>query len=215
MRVLVADDAVLLREGIARILTEAGHDVVAQTGDADELLALVRADAPDLAIVDIRMPPRGTDDGLRAAETIRAELPAVAVLVLSQYVEEQYVTRLLDRGPAGVGYLLKERVADVPAFLDAVERVAGGGSALDPEVVAQMLDRPPVPSPVALTPRETDVIALIAEGLSNRALAGRLGISDRAIERHITSIFAKLRLPDTGDEHRRVLAVLAYLGGGG
>jgi DNA-binding NarL/FixJ family response regulator len=212
MRIVIADDAVLLREGAARLLQEAGHEVVAQAGDADDLLRKVRSHRPDVAIVDVRMPPDNTDDGLRVALTIREELPDVAILLLSQYVEDRYLARLLADGAEGVGYLLKDRVADVERLAEAVERVAGGGSALDPEVVAQMLGRSREEGPLdSLTTREREVLALMAEGRTNRAIAAELFLSERGVERHVTSIFSKLDLPTTEQDHRRVLAVLAYL----
>jgi DNA-binding NarL/FixJ family response regulator len=212
MRIVIADDAVLLREGAARLLQEAGHEVVAQAGDADDLLRKVRSHRPDVAIVDVRMPPDNTDDGLRVALTIRDELPDVAILLLSQYVEDRYLARLLADGAEGVGYLLKDRVADVERLAEAVERVAGGGSALDPEVVAQMLGRSREEGPLdSLTTREREVLALMAEGRTNRAIAAELFLSERGVERHVTSIFSKLDLPTTEQDHRRVLAVLAYL----
>lgn len=212
MRIVIADDAALLREGAARLLIDAGHDVVAQAGDADDLLRKVRAHKPDLAIIDVRMPPDNADDGLRAALTIRDELPEVGILLLSQYVEDRYLDQLLGRGAASVGYLLKDRIADAESLVEAVDRVVAGGSVLDPEVVAQMLGRPREDGPLdALTERERDVLGLMAEGLTNRAIAARLYISERAVERHVTGIFNKLDLPGGGEDHRRVLAVLAYL----
>src|SRR4051795_5636152 len=212
MRVVVADDSVLMREGIVRLLTEAGLEVVAQAGDADDLKRKVRAHKPDVAVVDIRMPPTNTDDGLQAALELRAELPDTGVMVLSQYVEEGYAIDLLAEGGAGVGYLLKDRVADVSLFTDAVERVAAGGSALDPEVVSHMLQRKRREDPIdELTPREREVLGLMAEGRSNRAIAEQLVVTERAIEKHVTSIFGKLGLASQPDNHRRVLAVLAYL----
>jgi DNA-binding NarL/FixJ family response regulator len=212
MRVVVADDSVLMREGIVRLLEEADFEVVAQAGDAEDLLRKVRAHKPDVAVIDIRMPPTNTDDGLRAALELRAELPDTGVLVLSQYVEEGYAIDLLADGGDGVGYLLKDRVGDVKLFTDAVVRVADGGSALDPEVVAHMLRRKRKEDPLdELTPREREVLGLMAEGRSNRAVAEHLVVTERAIEKHVTSIFAKLRLTATPEDHRRVLAVLAYL----
>jgi DNA-binding NarL/FixJ family response regulator len=212
MRIVIADDAVLLREGAARLLVDAGYEVVAQAGDAEDLLRKVRAHTPDVAIVDIRMPPDNVDDGLRAALTIREELPAVGILLLSQYVEDRYLGQLLAGGAEGVGYLLKDRVADVERLTEAVERVAAGGSVLDPEVVAQMLGRSREGGPLdSLTAREREVLGLMAEGRTNRAIAGKLFLSERAVERHVTSIFSKLDLPSGGEDHRRVLAVLAYL----
>ncbi|HYQ13434.1 MAG TPA: response regulator transcription factor [Solirubrobacterales bacterium] len=212
MRVVIADDAVLLREGAVRLLTEAGIEVVAQAGDAEDLLRKVRAHKPDVAIIDVRMPPENTDDGLRAALVIREELPDVGLLLLSQYVEDRYLSELLAGGAEGVGYLLKDRIADVERLSEAVERVSAGGSVLDPEVVAQMLGRSRDENPLdALTDREREVLGLMAEGRTNRAIAGELYISERAVERHVTSIFNKLELAPTGEDHRRVLAVLTYL----
>ena len=210
MRIVLAEDSVLLREGIARLLGDAGFEVVAQAGDAEDLLRKVRAHKPDVAIVDIRMPPTHTDEGLRAALTIRRELPDTAVLVLSSYVQEDYAVELLGESAAGVGYLLKDRVADVERFIDAIRRVAAGGSVLDPEVVSQMLGRRPRRLD-ELTPREREVLVLMAEGRSNHAIAAELVISDRAVEKHVTSIFGKLNLSSTADDHRRVLAVRAFL----
>jgi DNA-binding NarL/FixJ family response regulator len=214
MRIVIADDAVLLREGAARLLQDAGHEVVAQAGDADDLLRKVRSHRPDVAIIDVRMPPDHTDDGLRAALEIRDELPDVGILLLSQYVEDRYLGRLLGGGAEGVGYLLKDRVADVERLAEAVERIAAGGSVLDPEVVAQMLGRSRDQGPLdSLTAREREVLALMAEGRTNRAIAAELFLSERAVERHVTSIFGKLDLPATEQDHRRVLAVLAHLRG--
>jgi DNA-binding NarL/FixJ family response regulator len=211
MRVVIADDAALLREGAARLLEEAGFDVVAQAGDAEDLLRKVRAHKPDVAIIDVRMPPDNLDDGLRAALTIRAELPDVGILLLSQFVEDRYLTELLAAGAEGVGYLLKDRVAEVERLTDAVRRVAARGSVLDPEVVAQMLGRRRDEGPLdSLTGREREVLNLMAEGRTNRAIAGELFLSERAVERHVTSIFTKLGLPTSERDHRRVLAVLAY-----
>jgi DNA-binding NarL/FixJ family response regulator len=212
VRVVVADDSVLMREGIVRLLEEAGHEVVAQAGDAEDLTRKVRAHKPDVAVIDIRMPPTNTDDGLRAALTLRSELPDTGVLVLSQYVEEGYAVDLLSEGGAGVGYLLKDRVGEVSLFTDAVERVAAGGSALDPEVVSHMLQRKRSEDPIdELTPREREVLELMAEGRSNKAIAEQLVVTERAVEKHVTSIFGKLHLPASAEDHRRVLAVLAYL----
>ena len=212
MRVVIAEDSVLLREGLARLLEEAGFEVVGQAGDGEDLVRKVNAHKPDVAIVDVRMPPTHTDEGLRAAQTVRAQQPDVGVLVLSQYVEEEYATELIGDRAAGVGYLLKDRVADVDAFADAVRRVAEGGSALDPEVVSRLVGRRRRDDPLNdLTPREREVLGLMAEGLSNNAVAERLVVTERAVEKHMTSIFSKLRLPPTGETHRRVLAVLAYL----
>jgi DNA-binding NarL/FixJ family response regulator len=214
VRVVVADDSVLLREGVVRLLEEWGFEVVGQAGDADDLLRKVSAHKPDVAVVDIRMPPTNTDDGLRAALTLRGELPDTGVLVLSQYVEEGYAVDLLSEGGEGVGYLLKDRVADVRLFTDAVVRVGDGGSALDPEVVSHMLQRKRSSDPLSeLTPREREVLGLMAEGRSNRSVAEQLVVTERAVEKHVTSIFGKLRLPASPEDHRRVLAVLAYLRG--
>jgi DNA-binding NarL/FixJ family response regulator len=212
MRLVIADDAVLLREGAARLLTEAGFEVVGQAGDADDLLRKVRAHKPDVAVVDVRMPPDNSDDGLRAALIIRSELPEVGILLLSQYVEERYLAQLLADGAEGVGYLLKDRVADVDRLTDAVRRVAEGGSVLDPEVVAHMLGRRERDDPLdELTPREKEVLGLMAEGRTNRAIAEHLVVSERAVERHVTAIFTKLDLGASQQDHRRVLAVLAFL----
>ena len=212
MRVVLAEDSVLLREGIARILEEADIEVVGQAGDAEDLLRKVRAHKPDVAITDIRMPPSHTDEGLRAAHEIRGELPDVGVLVLSQYVEEGYAMDLLADNAAGLGYLLKDRVGDVDAFLDAVRRVSEGGSALDPEVVSQLMGRKRRDDPLdELTAREREVLGLMAEGRSNHAIAETLVVTERAVEKHVTSIFSKLELETSPSDHRRVLAVLAYL----
>ena len=214
MRVVIADDAVLLREGAVRLLEEAGFEVAAQAGDAEDLLRKVRAHKPDVAIVDVRMPPDNSDDGLRAALVIREELPDVGILLLSQYVEDRYLGELLATGAEGVGYLLKDRIAEVERLSEAVERVAARGSVLDPEVVAQMLGRSREKGPLdALTDREREVLGLMAEGRTNRAIAAELFVSERAVERHVTSIFTKLDLAPTGEDHRRVLAVLTYLRG--
>jgi DNA-binding NarL/FixJ family response regulator len=212
VRVVIADDSVLLREGLVRILGEAGFDVVAQAGDAEDLMRKVRAHKPDLAIVDVRMPPTNTDEGLRVAADIRAELPDVGVLVLSQYVEEAYARELIADNAAGLGYLLKDRVADVAGFADAARRVGGGGTALDPEVVSQLLGRDDADDPLeSLTPREREVLGVMAEGRSNAAIAEQLVISERAVEKHVTSIFSKLNLTAAPEDHRRVLAVLRYI----
>ncbi len=214
MRVVIADDAVLLREGAARLLEDAGFEVVAQSGDAEDLLRKVRAHKPDVAIVDVRMPPENVDDGLRAALTIREELPEVGILLLSQYVEDRYLGELLAGGAEGVGYLLKDRLSDVERLTEAVQRVAAGGSVLDPQVVAQMLGRARAEGPLdSLTEREREVLGRMAEGRTNRAIAEELFVSERAVERHVTSIFTKLDLPAGEQDHRRVLAVLAYLRG--
>jgi DNA-binding NarL/FixJ family response regulator/class 3 adenylate cyclase len=212
MRVVLAEDSVLLREGIARLLEEAGFEVVGQAGNADELMLKVRSYSPDVAIVDIRMPPTHTDEGLRAAREIREKHTSTGVLVLSQYLETAYALELLSESAEGVGYLLKDRVADVDAFVGAVRRVGEGGSALDPAVVSQLVGRQRRDDPVAdLTPREREVLELMAEGRSNQAIADTLVVTERAVEKHVTSIFAKLRLPASPDDHRRVLAVLTYL----
>jgi len=212
MRIVIADDAVLLREGAVRLLEEAGFEVVAQAGDADDLLRKVRAHKPQVAIIDVRMPPDNLDDGLRAALTIREELPDVAILLLSQYVEDRYLGQLLAGGAEGVGYLLKDRIAEVDRFVDAIRRVAEGGSVLDPEVVAQMLGRRQPSDPLdTLTPRELEVLSAMAEGHTNKQIAQTLFVSERAVERHVTAIFEKLGLTPGDGGHRRVLAVLAYL----
>jgi DNA-binding NarL/FixJ family response regulator len=201
-----------LRAGIVRVLESAGIEVVAEAGDADDLLRKVRAHKPDLAVVDIRMPPKGEDDGLAAAEILRAEFPGIGMLVLSQYVEEHYAQRLLASGAEGAGYLLKDRVADPERFIESVRRVANGGSVLDPEVVSLMLGRKGGDGPLAsLTERETEVLQRMAEGRTNRAISGELFLSERAVERHVTGIFEKLGLTNTGEDHRRVLAVLAWM----
>jgi DNA-binding NarL/FixJ family response regulator len=212
MRVVVADDSVLLREGVVRLLTENGFEVVGQAGDAEDLIRKVKAHKPDVAVVDIRMPPTNTDDGLRAALEIRAELPETGVLVLSQYVEEGYALDLVGESAGGVGYLLKDRVADVERFVDSVRRVADGGSALDPEVVSQLVGRARRDDPLAeLTPREREVLEYMAEGRSNHAIAELMVVTERAVEKHVTSIFGKLGLAPAPEDHRRVLAVLAFL----
>jgi len=212
VRVVVADDSVLLREGIVRILSDSGFDVVGQAGDAEDLVRKVAAHKPDIAIVDVRMPPTNTDDGLRAAQKIRAEQPNCGVLVLSQYIEEGYALELLSENAEGVGYLLKDRVADVERFTESVRRVGEGGSALDPEVVAQLLGRRRREDPLEeLSPREREVLELMAEGRSNHAIAEAMVVTERAVEKHVTSIFGKLKLPPTAEDHRRVLAVLRYL----
>jgi DNA-binding NarL/FixJ family response regulator len=212
VRVVLAEDSVLLREGVARLLRDAGFDVVGQAANADELLLKVRSYSPDVAIVDIRMPPTHTDEGLRAAQQIRERYPGTGVLVLSQYAEPAYAMELLSESAEGVGYLLKDRVSDVNDFCAAVKRVAEGGSALDPTVVSQLVGRRRRDDPVSeLTPRETEVLELMAEGRSNQAIGERLFITPRAVEKHVTSIFGKLGLAATAEDHRRVLAVLAYL----
>ncbi len=212
LRVVLADDSILLREGIARLLEDAGFEIVAQSGAGDDLLRHVAMHRPDVAIVDIRMPPTHTDEGLRAAQEIRDRHPGVSVLVLSQYVEPGYALELLSESAEGVGYLLKDRVSDVDEFTAAVRRVAEGGSALDPTVVNQLVGRKRQHDPVGeLTPREREVLELMAEGRSNQAIAERMFVTLRAVEKHVTSIFAKLSLPATAEDHRRVLAVLAFL----
>jgi DNA-binding NarL/FixJ family response regulator/class 3 adenylate cyclase len=212
VRVVLADDSVLLREGIARLLEDVGYDVVAQSGTAEDLLRHVAMHKPDVAIVDIRMPPTQTEEGLRAAQQIRERWPETGVLVLSQYVEPGYAMELLGENAEGVGYLLKDRVSDVDEFTAAVRRVGEGGSALDPAVVSQLVGRRRRDDPLEeLTPREREVLELMAEGKSNQAIAERLVITLRAVEKHVTSIFGKLRLPATAEDHRRVLAVLTYL----
>ncbi|HEY3903311.1 MAG TPA: response regulator transcription factor [Streptosporangiaceae bacterium] len=214
MRIVIAEDSVLLREGLTRLLAEAGHEVAAAAGDGEEFLRQVGEHQPDAVVVDVRMPPTFTDEGLRAALVVRSTWPSVGVLVLSQYVEERFATELLSGRPQGVGYLLKDRVADLTEFLDALNRVAAQGSALDPEVVAQLLARSRHPL-AELTPRERDVLGGMAEGRSNGAIAAELVVSEGAVEKHINSIFAKLRLAPADRDHRRVLAVLRYLGADG
>ena len=212
VRVVIADDSVLLREGLSRLLEESGFEVAAQAGDAEDLMRKVGAHRPDVAVVDVRMPPSHTDEGLQAARRIRHEHPGTGVLVLSQYVEEAYALELLSDSTERTGYLLKDRVSDVESFTDAVRRVAGGGSALDPEVVALLLGRRRRHDPLeSLTAREREVLGLMAEGRSNAAIAETLVVTERAVEKHVTSIFSKLGLPPTVEDHRRVLAVLAYL----
>jgi DNA-binding NarL/FixJ family response regulator len=215
LRIVLADDSVLLREGIARLLAEAGFDVVAQAADPDELLNAVRAHRPDVAVTDIRMPPTHTDEGLRPAEAIRAEHgAAVGVLVLSQYVETTFALRLVADGSGGMGYLLKDRVDDVDELSDAIRRIAKGGSVIDPEVVAQLVGKRRTRVPLDdLTEREREVLALMAEGRSNQAIGERLFLAPKTVEAHITNIFSKLELMPAPDDHRRVLAVLAHLRG--
>jgi DNA-binding NarL/FixJ family response regulator len=213
VRILIAEDSVLLRAGLTRLLLDAGEDVIASVGDADALLVAVERHQPDLAVIDVRMPPTNTDDGLRAALEIRSRWPRVGTLVLSQYVEERYATELLAVDPSGLGYLLKDRVADVGDFVAAVRRVGEGGTALDPEVVAQLLARSRRRDPLeALSPREREVLGHMAEGLSNSAIAESLVVNESTVEKHVTNIFTKLDLPPTDHSHRRVLAVLRWLG---
>jgi DNA-binding NarL/FixJ family response regulator len=210
LRVAVADDSVLLREGLIRVLAEAGAEVVGGYGDADSLLADLDSVRPDLAVLDVRMPPTYRDEGVRAAIELRRTHPRIGILLLSQYVEVAYAQELLASGSGGVGYLLKDRVASLAQLQDAVERIAAGGTVLDPEVVAQLLGRRHDPLET-LTPRELEVLGLMAEGRTNSAIADALFISTGAVEKHVTSIFGKLALDDSGSDHRRVLAVLAWL----
>jgi DNA-binding NarL/FixJ family response regulator len=212
VRAVIAEDSVLLREGLSRLLTEAGIEIVGQAGDGEDLLRKTRAHKPDVVVTDIRMPPTQTDEGLRAAKVIRDELPDIGVLVLSQYVEEGYVMDLLGERADGVGYLLKDRVSDVERFVEAVHRVAEGGSALDPEVVSHMLGRRRRDNPLdELTPREREVLGLMAEGYSNSAIAAKLVVTERAVEKHVTNVFGKLGFGSEPEYHRRVLAVLAFV----
>jgi DNA-binding NarL/FixJ family response regulator len=212
VRVVIADDAVLLREGVARLLEDVGIDVVGQSGTAEDLLLKVRSYAPDVAITDIRMPPTQTDEGLRAALEIRSSHPTVGVLVLSQHADVGLAMKLLADSAEGVGYLLKDRVADVEEFAEALRRVAHGGSVIDPTIVSQLIGRRRGDDPLEeISPREREVLELMAEGRSNQGIAERLVITERAVQKHITSIFQKLGLGPSGDDHRRVLAVLAYL----
>jgi DNA-binding NarL/FixJ family response regulator len=212
IRVVVGEDQPLVREGVVRVLEDAGFDVVATAADADDLIRKAGAHKPEVVVTDIQMPPSSTDDGLRAAKQIRATQPEVGVLVLSQFLEDDYAVELLGEGAEGVGYLLKDRVGDLGVFTDAVRRVANGGSALDPAVVQRMIDRPRIDSPLGeLTPREREVIALMAEGRSNQGIAEELVVTVAAVERHVTGIFSKLDLRQAPEDHRRVLAVLRYL----
>jgi DNA-binding NarL/FixJ family response regulator len=212
VRIVVADDNALIREGIASLLVEAGHDVVGRAADADDLLLKVRSYAPDVAIVDVRMPPRNMDDGLLAAADIRRSYPSVGVLVLSQHLEPSYMLELVGEDAGGVGYLLKDRVRDVAEFVDAVERVAAGGTAFDPDVVKALVGGQKRSALDELSERERSVLSLLAEGRSNKAIARKLYLSSRAVERHVQAIFDRLELPATEDDNRRVLAVLALLG---
>jgi DNA-binding NarL/FixJ family response regulator len=213
IRIVVGEDQPIVREGIVRVLEGAGFEVVGVAADAEDLVRKAGAHKPDVVVTDIQMPPTSTDDGLQAAKKIRAAQPAVGVLVLSQFLEDRYAMELLSGGAEGVGYLLKDRVGDLVVFTDAVRRVAGGGSALDPQVVQRMVDRPRVESPIDdLTPREREVLALMAEGRSNQGIADELVVTVAAVERHVTSIFSKLDLHQAPQDHRRVLAVLHYLG---
>ncbi len=213
LRVVIAEDSALLREGIARLIEDSGGSVVAKVGDGDAFVAAVEEHRPDVSVVDVRMPPSQRDEGLRAAIEARRRVPGTPVLVLSQYVERQYATELLADGAGGVGYLLKDRVGDIPEFIDALRRVARGGTALDPEVVAQLMAPKRADDAMGgLTPREREVLAAMAEGRTNVGIARELHISEGATEKHIGNIFGKLDLPDSPDDHRRVLAVLAYLG---
>jgi len=212
VRIVIAEDSVLLRAGLTGLLVDAGHEVVSTVDNADDLLVVVERHQPELCVVDVRMPPTHTDDGLRAALQIRARWPAIGILVLSQYVEETYASELLADDTAGLGYLLKDRIADVGDFLAAVDRVGKGGTALDPEVVAQLLARARRKDPLErLSSREREVLGLMAEGRSNHAIAGQLVVSYGAVEKHVSNIFTKLDLPPTEHDHRRVLAVLRWL----
>jgi DNA-binding NarL/FixJ family response regulator len=209
MRVVIAEDAAVLREGLARLLTDRGHEICAAVADAEALRTAVAEHAPDVVIADIRMPPTHTDEGLRAAVAIRRDFPATGVLLFSQYIETRYVARLLESGAGGVGYLLKDRVGNVADFVSALERVAVGGTALDPEVISQLL-RKPDPGLASLTPREREVLGLMAEGRSNSGIAAKLVLSEGAVEKHIASVFGKLSLAPEAANNRRVLAVLRY-----
>jgi DNA-binding NarL/FixJ family response regulator len=212
MRVVIAEDLILLREGLVSLLSEHGHEIAAAVGDAGTLLVAMEEHRPDLSIVDVRMPPTLTDDGVRAAVEARRRWPDTPVLMLSLYVEEKYASELLSGGARGVGYLLKDRVADVAEFLAAAERVAAGGTVIDPEVVSKLLGKPERSRLDDLTPREREVLELMAQGHTNAAIAERLGLSDSGVEKHVHNVFSKLGLPQTSQHHRRVLAVLAYLG---
>jgi DNA-binding NarL/FixJ family response regulator len=213
MRIVIAEDAAVIRAGLAEILTDRGHEIVAAVGDASALIDAVAAQQPDVAIIDVRMPPSHTDEGLRAAIAIRRDHPGVGILVFSQYVETRYAAELLATRSGGIGYLLKDRVADVGEFTDAIARIAAGGTAFDPEVISGLLNANQHSAALAvLTSREQDVLTLMAEGRSNSAIADRLVVTERAVEKHISNIFSKLGLPPSDSDHRRVLAVLAYLG---
>ena len=213
LRVVIAEDSALIREGVARLIEESGGTVVAKVGDGDAFVVAVEEHRPDVSVVDVRMPPTQRDEGLRAAIEARRRVPGTPVLVLSQYVERQYATELLADRAGGVGYLLKDRVGDVREFMDALRRVANGGTALDPEVVAQLMARNRADDPLStLTPREREVLGAMAEGRTNIGIARQLSISEGAAEKHISNIFGKLQLPESPSDHRRVLAVLAYLG---
>lgn len=214
MRVVIAEDLALLRDGMIRLLRDSGHEVVAAVADGDALVRAVHGHKPDIAVVDVRLPPSFRDEGVRAALEARRRVPGTAILIVSQYVEETYATELLADGQGGVGYLLKDRIADVRDFIEAVERVAVGGTAMDPEVVAQLVTRRRDDGPLDdLTPRERKVLALMAEGRSNAAIAAELVVTEGAVEKHISNIFGKLSLPPSETDHRRVLAVLKYLQG--
>jgi DNA-binding NarL/FixJ family response regulator len=213
MRVVIAEDLALLREGLSRLLDDRGWEIVAAVDDGPTLIAAIVEHRPDIAIVDVRLPPSFTDEGIRAAIEARRRVPATPILILSQYVEESYASDLLAGAGGGVGYLLKDRVADVRTFVESLERVAAGGTAMDPEVVAQLLGRRDNRGPLSeLTPREREVLTLMAEGRSNTGIGAELGISASAVEKHVKQVFSKLDLPPSGEDHRRVLAVLAYLG---
>jgi len=212
VRIVIAEDSVLLRDGLVRMLTDRGHEVVGEVEDAGGLVQLVERESPDLVVLDVRMPPTHTDEGIRAALELRSRRPELAVLVLSQYVEENYAAELLSGDLSGIGYILKDRVTNVGEFLETVDRIEGGGTAIDPEVVSQLLARTRRQRPLAdLSPREREVLALMAEGRSNAGIAAALVVTESAVEKHVRSVFAKLRLPATEEANRRVLAVLAYL----
>lgn len=212
MRIVIAEDSVLLRDGLARMLVDHGHEIAGSVEDAGTLLGLVESEDPDLVVLDVRMPPTHTDEGIRAALELRSKRPELAVLVLSQYVEENYASELLSGDLRGIGYILKDRVTDVGQFVETVDRIAGGGTAIDPEVVSQLLARSRRHEPLGeLTPREREVLGLMAEGRTNAAIASELVVTQRAVEKHVKSIFQKLRLPPAESDHRRVLAVLRYL----